>query len=353
MTADVLGGVWTYAMELIAGLQAQAINVVLATFGGALQRHQCEAAARLDNLELHESRHPLEWMHNPWEDLDRAGEWLQQLEEGSQPALLHFNQFSLARLPWKSPKLVVAHSDVLTWWKQVRAEPAPADWNRYRDEVRAGLQAADLVVAPSQALLDDLQSTYGPLPRTRMIPNGRALAGTDLQPSKQPLILGVGRVWDEAKNLQLLDRIAPGLAWPVVLAGSAHHPNGGLVKLAHARALGEVSPAATIEWMRAASIYCLPAKYEPFGLSILEAALSRCALVLGAIPSLQENWTGAAVFVDPSNATALTTTLNELIHNGDARRALGDQAAERARAFSAGAMTNAYVETYGQLLLAS
>ena len=34
----------------------------------------------------------------------------------------------------------------------------------------------------------------------------------------------------------------------------------------------------------------LPARYEPFGLSILEAALSGCALVLGDLPSLRELW---------------------------------------------------------------
>ncbi len=33
----------------------------------------------------------------------------------------------------------------------------------------------------------------------------------------------------------------------------------------------------------------LPARYEPFGLSVLEAALSGCALVLGDIPSLRES----------------------------------------------------------------
>ena len=34
--------------------------------------------------------------------------------------------------------------------------------------------------------------------------------------------------------------------------------------------------------------------YEPFGLSILEAAASGCALVLGDIPTLRENWSEAA-----------------------------------------------------------
>ena len=42
-------------------------------------------------------------------------------------------------------------------------------------------------------------------------------------------------------------------------------------------------------WFARAGIYALPAVYEPFGLSVLEAALSGCALVLGDIPSLARN----------------------------------------------------------------
>ena len=61
-------------------------------------------------------------------------------------------------------------------------------------------------------------------------------------------------------------------------------------------------------WPRAA-IYALPARYEPFGLSALEAALSGCALVLGDIPSLREVWGDAAVFVPPDDAGGLRDAL--------------------------------------------
>jgi glycogen(starch) synthase len=48
----------------------------------------------------------------------------------------------------------------------------------------------------------------------------------------------------------------------------------------------------------------LPARYEPFGLSVLEAALSGCALVLGDIASLREVWGGAACYVRPGDSRA-------------------------------------------------
>ena len=59
------------------------------------------------------------------------------------------------------------------------------------------------------------------------------------------------------------------------------------------RLLGSLSPRALAAWLARAAIYCLPARYEPFGLSVLEAALSGCALVLGDIPSLREIWDDA------------------------------------------------------------
>jgi glycosyltransferase involved in cell wall biosynthesis len=68
-----------------------------------------------------------------------------------------------------------------------------------------------------------------------------------------------------------------------------------------------------------ASIYVHPARYEPFGLAILDAALAGCALVLGDIPSLRELWHDAAIFVPTEDAARLSRELTALIENGDRR----------------------------------
>ena len=93
----------------------------------------------------------------------------------------------------------------------------------------------------------------------------------------------------------------------------------------------------------------LPAFYEPFGLSILEAALSGCALVLGDIPSLRENWHDAAVFVSPHDRAGLRAAINELIAGEARRRELAEAARMRARRFSASRMVDRYLKTYRQL----
>jgi glycosyltransferase involved in cell wall biosynthesis len=94
----------------------------------------------------------------------------------------------------------------------------------------------------------------------------------------------------------------------------------------------------------------LPARYEPFGLSILEAALSECALVLGDIPSLRENWEGAAMFVSPDDLPALESALHELIANPERRRDLQKRAGRRARNFDIGKTAEQYVKLYGLLV---
>src|ERR1051325_8223201 len=120
MTADTIGGVWTYAIELCRQFEKHDIHVALATMGRRLSNEQRHNVARLQNIELHESEYKLEWMANPWENVRSAGEWLLDLEARVQPGLVHLNQFSYGALRWKVPCLVVGHSCVFSWFEAVR-----------------------------------------------------------------------------------------------------------------------------------------------------------------------------------------------------------------------------------------
>src|SRR5439155_5441375 len=190
------------------------------------------------------------------------------------------------------------HSCVLSWWRAVKGAPAPPEWDPYAQEVARGLGAADLVVAPTEFMLAALEMHYGPLPARIRIPNGRDPA--QFTPGiKENFVLTAGRFWDEAKNLRALDLVAPRLPWPVYAAGGQTGPQGGTAGFRNVRTLGRQSSSCLASWMARASIYALPARYEPFGLSALEAALAGCALVLGDIPSLREVWGDTAIYVNP------------------------------------------------------
>src|SRR4051812_24669762 len=102
-------------------------------------------------------------------------------------------------------------------------------------------------------------------------------------------------------------------------------------------------------WFGAASIYCLPARYEPFGLSALEAALSGCALVLGDIPSLREIWGDAVLFVPPDDLGALHNALESLIREDALRQAMGAAARARGHHYTPLRMATEYLSVYRQL----
>lgn len=349
MTADTVGGVWTYALELARGLGERGVEVALATMGAPINDLQREKAERTPGLRVFESHLKLEWMEEPWRDVEKAGEWLLNLESRICPDLVHLNNFAHGALPWSAPTLMVGHSCVLSWWDAVKREPAPEVWNRYRDEVTAGIAAADLVVAPSVAMLAALADHYGPLRNGRVIPNGRD-ARLFRPTTKEEVIFSAGRLWDEAKNLDALERAAPHLPWPVFVAGDSHHPDGGEIRPHHTRLLGRLSQRALAAWLGRSSIYALPARYEPFGLSVLEAALAGCALVLGDIPSLREIWRNRAVFVAPDDPEALERALQSLIAEPDRRQSLAAGAHKRALEYTPERMVESYLEAYGQLL---
>jgi glycogen(starch) synthase len=146
MTADAVGGVWQYALELCRELRRVGVEVLLATMGPRPSAEQRQRAEELGNVQLQESDYDLEWMAEPWDDVARAGEWLLALEREFAPELVHLNGFAHGALPWQAPRLVVGHSCVLSWWHAVRGGDVPATWDRYRAMVAAGLRAADMVV---------------------------------------------------------------------------------------------------------------------------------------------------------------------------------------------------------------
>jgi glycogen(starch) synthase len=349
MTADAVGGVWHYALALCAALPE--IRFVLAILGPLPSPAQRASAGRLDNVVLEEYGHRLEWMQGAAGSLAASRHWLTLLARRYRADLVHVNGYAHARNGTGLPALVVAHSDVLSWWHHVHRAAAPPEWRAYRREVVAGLRAADRVVAPSRAVLDDLARHYRFDPAAGsavVIPNGIDVASYRPRP-KHPIILAAGRLWDEAKNLALLDAAAADLDWPVEIAGETAHPEGGQARLRAARALGVLTPAEIAERLALAAIFAAPARYEPFGLAILEAAASGCALVLGDIPSLRENWDGAALFVPPDDAAAWRTTLSCLIACEARREALGRAARRRARAFPRERMAARYAALYEEL----
>ncbi|HET7502196.1 MAG TPA: glycosyltransferase family 4 protein [Kofleriaceae bacterium] len=351
MTADTVGDVWGYACELVAALAPCGVEVTLATMGRALSPLQARRVAPIGNLEIVESSYALEWMPEPWSEVDAAGDWLLALAAQVRPDLVHVNGYAHAALPFGVPVIVAAHSCVWTWMRAVHGRDPGPSWREYHRRVRAGLATADVVVAPTAAILRAILEAYSVRPRSRVIPNGCVAAGW--RPAgKAEIVLSAAPLWDEAKGLADLAACARRVDWPIVVAGSTVPPGGEpSIPTRGLHLLGELPPDQLAAWMARASIFALPARYEPFGLAILEAALAGCTLVLGDIATLREVWGDTAVYVPPGDPEALGCTLAALAADPLSRSVHAARSRARARTLSPARMAAAYRALYDELLV--
>src|SRR5690349_2445942 len=112
MTADAVGGVWTYALELTRALSTARIGTTLVTMGQPPGRDQLASALAIEGVEVIPTNFALEWMDNAFAEADAAGEWLLGLERRVRPTLVHLNGYTFGCLPWRAPVVVVGHSCV-------------------------------------------------------------------------------------------------------------------------------------------------------------------------------------------------------------------------------------------------
>lgn len=296
MTTDVVGGVWDFCRVLTSELTHANHAVTLVAFGSptALQREQAsEAGAQL----LHEDL-KLEWMADSAADVHRSQRLLLSLAEALNPDVIHVNQYALACLDLPAPVVLTAHSDVLSWHKWAADGPAGPEWAPYATLVRGGLLGADAVAAVSLFLARELVDLYGIDREIGVIHNGWP---THVQPVHNGRRMSVlaGRAWDRAKNIELAARAAAGWdAGRVVFAGQTAHPESGHRSQFGGRleVLGALPYQDLAALLEQARVYVSPARYDPFGLLSLQAALAGCALLLSDIPSYRELWDGAAEF---------------------------------------------------------
>ena len=359
MTADTVGGVWTYSMVLARQLAGWNIEVCLVTLGKKMSAGQKKEVAAIPRLRVFESDYKLEWMEDPWEDLEKAGRWLLQLEEELQPDLVHLNSYAFAPLPWVTPVLLVCHSCVFTWWQQVKGEMPDDKWSRYYEIVKQSLRTTDKLVAVSHTYALEMAHCYDiPLNHIQVIYNG--LYPTDYSVrEKKDVVFGMGRIWDEGKNYRIAEETVSELAWPVVLAGHSPDPwksalqgnkepeAAGANRITYT---GVLNKEEVVRQLGEASIFILPSRYEPFGLSALEAGLSRCALVLSDIPTLREIWQEAALYAPPDDAAMWAEQINRLIADEPLRKYMAQKAWETALQFTSRKMASQYLVLYKELL---
>lgn len=356
VTADTIGGVWTYVRELVTGLVRRGVHVTLVSFGEIPAPSQMEWMNDLYDLDYRPTGFCLEWMQNAPRDVQLSTEYLLSVIREIKPDVLHLNQYCYGAIDTDVPKVVVAHSDVVSWWMAVHGEEPPENsWSRwYRETVARGIAGTGVVVAPSQWMLDAICTHYTRPQHARVIYNGRTPALFTPQITKEESVLSVGRIWDGGKQVSLLTEIQPAL--PVCIAGAKDNPDpavrSGMEQSdSNVQFKGRLTEAQLRLLYARAAIYAATSRYEPFGLAPLEAALSRCAIIANDIPSLREVWGDAVCYFRRNDADSLEQAISSLASNRERRIQYANSGYRRAcERFTASRMVDEYLDLYRTMI---
>ena len=345
LVTDAVGGVWVYSLELARALRPLGIEAVLTVMGPSPTEKQRDEAAA---FELIDTGLPLEWLDTSAAEIRRAGVKIAALAGNVNADLIQTCSAALlAGAGFDQPCVAVQHSCVASWWAAVKGTPLPAEFEWRRRLVAEGLRRADAIVAPSIAFAAETSRLYGI--DALAVHNGRS-ARTFPRIPRGRFAFTAGRLWDEGKNVIVLDAAAARLDMPFQAAGATCGPNGARIHLDHIDPLGELSATRLSGLLSARPIYASAALYEPFGLSVLEAAQAGCALVLSDIATHREIWGGAAIFVSAHDSSAFAAAIQDLLDDPDERATLGQLALARAAHYTPERMARGMADIYARVL---
>ena len=172
-------------------------------------------------------------------------------------------------------------------------------------------------------------------PRVLFLPNGVDVALFEpkpsdhptIRPSDHPTILCVARIDRQKNQMALVEALARDPRLAVRLVGPATEPDylealrtraaelGAADRLSVAGALPPGSPELAAEY-RAADVFALPSRHEPFGIVVLEAWAAGLPVVasnVGGLGRLCAAHPGAALVFDPADPSALSAALSRVL----------------------------------------
>jgi len=339
---------------------SRSVRVTLVSFGDIPLPEQTVWMENLHGLEYRPTAFRLDWMQDGEKDFADSSAYLAALVREIKPDLLHLNHICYGSLAVDIPKIVVAHGDLISWWMAVHGHPPKmSSWLLwYREIIRSGLAHASTVVAPSEWMRHSLHRCYTRPQRDLVIYNGRNPIFFNPYVSKDDSVLAVGRLLDAGKQVSLLTHHAHPL--PVCIVGTETPPEASSlpirtdVKLATDVACVALRGPQTEAQLRTlysrASIFAATSRYEPFGMTALEAAFSRCAILANDIPSFREIWGDDAIYFAANDANSLASAIQRLSEQRDLCRDYANRAYRRARErFTAKRMIDDYLELYRNL----
>lgn len=346
ITTDAVGGVWQYTLDLVSALRPLNWDCVIVTLGPRLRPALRDAAHGLATLI--ETDLPLDWLAGGPDEVIACGSHMSELSRTLGVDVVQLNQPALAaRAQFSCPVITVLHSCVASWWASVETAPMPSNFVWQRDLVGQGLRESNRRICPSRALAAQAFSLYDVV--CDVVHNGREPNRRPRRPPS-PFALTAGRLWDRGKDIATFERAAARSHLPFQAAGPIEGPGGERISLEGIEHLGSLEADALADILGGRPIFVSTARYEPFGLAVLEAAQAGCPLVLSDIPSFRELWNGDALFVAPGDPDGFARAVERLYVDAPLRARFGERAARRAGRYTTQAMARRMASHYADAL---
>lgn len=345
ITVEPPGAAWPHVDTLVRELAGLGAEVTLAAITPLRPGQRIEYAG-IPGVELLACPFPAATPAEHLANRVRIAHWLLSVEEMLNPDVVHLTGYLHAGLPWCGKLLVAGYPGSGAAYGRLNAEQRGI----CRLAFQHGLRGADLVVTPTDTMMMALTRHFGVVPG-RVIRDGRDPARYGPAANKEPVIFSAGTQREDCDTPSALERAAPNLAWPVVVAGDQGGAVARPVRLRGVSALGRVHPSQMVPWFNRAAVYAAMSA-EGAGTFVPEAALAGCALVLGDTAALRELWSGAALFVPPDDDEAIVSGMRSLLGDRRLRDAMGFAARRRALKYTARSMAEAYLGAYRTLIAA-
>ena len=334
MTADTVGGVWTYALELARALAVFRTRTTLATLGAPLS-----AAAAPRRRRRPRSR-AVTRAASASSGCPSRGTTSRARASGCSSSRRACAPTSSTSTATRTARCPGARR---CWSRRTRAccpggarctaaTPRPSG-SATRRRCARGWPGPSWSSPPAGRCWPRSTSTTHPCRPARVIPNGRTLGirRRRAEGAADPVRRApVGR-GEEPRRARAGRRLAcPGRSSrPATPAATT--PSRWSLRRACARSAGS-SRGPSRRGCHARRSTPTPRATSRSASRVLEAALAGCALVLGDMPSLREIWEGAALFVDPGDDAAIGSALRRAVRRRRAASlARGQRTRPRAR----------------------
>lgn len=170
MTTDNYGDAWYYSTELAGRLRRKGFEITLAIIGNPLSNQQKK---QLDGIAYFNLECKLEWMSNPWPDMQIAKDWLLKILKILQPDILHMNTYSMGDISDNIPVIVNINFLGFNRWKALMHKTNHSDLQFYEEKIGETLKSAHMIIAPSNDMMKETETLFGNFKKKKLMYCGK------------------------------------------------------------------------------------------------------------------------------------------------------------------------------------